>query len=67
MPLQHDLLRFSKIGLPGLDNKCKSEEICVTVFQYYPHENGLRLKGQIISGFGGLRNQCGIKSSDLFW
>ena len=57
----NDLRRFSKIELPGLDKKCKSEKIYVTVFQYYPPENGRK---SVVSG--GLKNQCGTKSSDLF-
>ena len=65
MPLQHDLLRFSKIGLPGLNKKRKSEQICFTVFQHYPHENGQKLKTADNQWFWGLKNQW-TKSSDLF-
>ena len=65
-PLQHDLLRFSKIGPPVLDEKRKSEKICVTVFEYHPPENGEKLKMAENEWFQGLKNQCGTKSSDLF-
>ena len=64
--MQHNVLRFSKIGPPGLDKKHKSEKICVTVFQYYPPENGQKLKTAENQWFEGLKNQCGTKSSDLF-
>ena len=70
MPLQHDLLRFSifqiYLGPPGFDKKRKSEKICVTVFQYYPPENGRKLKTAKNQSFLGLKNQCGRKSSYLF-
>ena len=45
--MQHDSLRFSKIEPPGLDMKHKAEKICVTVFQYYPPENGRK---SVVSG-----------------
>ena len=67
MLLQHDLFRFSKIGPSGLDKKRKSEKICVTVFQYYPPEDTENSKPQKISGLGGLKNQCGTKSSDFLY
>ena len=66
MPLQHDLLRFSKLGLPGLDKKRKPEKICVIVFQCYPPKNGRKLKTAKNQLFPGLKSQCGTKSSDLF-
>ena len=66
MPLQHDLLRFSKIGLPGLDKKRKSDKICVIVFQYYPPENGRKLKTAKISGFVGLKTNVGQRVQIYF-
>ena len=66
MPMQHDLLRFSKIGMTELDKKHKSEKICVTVFQYYHPENGQKLKVAEKQWFWGLKNQFGTNSSDLF-
>ena len=66
MPLQHDLLRFSKIGPPGRDKRSKLEKICVTVSQYYPPENGKKLKMAENQWFQGLKNQCGTKSPDSF-
>ena len=65
MSLQHDLLRFSKIGSPGLEKKRKSEKICVTVFQHYPPENERKLKTAENQWFRELKNQCGTNSSDV--
>ena len=38
----------------------------MTVFQYYPPENGQKLKTAENHWFRELKNQCGTKSSDLF-
>ena len=66
MPLQHDLLRFSKIGPPGLDKKIKSEKICVTVFQYYSLKMAKNSKRQIISGLGSLKSNVGLRVQICF-
>ena len=66
MSLQHDLLRFSKIGLPGLHRKRKSEKICVTVFQYYRPENGQKLKTAENQWFRGLKAIVGQRVQICF-
>ena len=66
MPLQHDLLRFSKIVPPGLDKKRKSEKICVTVFQYYPPETGRKLKAAKNEWFRGSKTNVGQRVQICF-
>ena len=66
MPMQHDLLRFSKIGPSGLDKKGKSEKIYVTVFQYYPLKMAKNSKQQKIIGFGALKTNVGQRVQICF-
>ena len=64
--MQLGLLRFSKIGPPGLDKKRKSEKYMRQFFNTIPLKMAKNSKQQKISGLRGLKNQCGTKSSDLF-